>query len=289
SSRVLSSSDDPGKYTDYDEDMFNFMYYGIPLPGMQRTPRAEQSNNRERDIDDVEELVRTAAADDVTNPDWGLTAPPTVSGTNPGMSQECDVHSAIININTINIANSDDNAHLPERHYKTTNMISVSKTIGRGRGYVDNDAAGLPGNPTASTAGLKPSSTRDSNNQQTSVEMSLTDHSNFVAPIRGEEITGAAWRASTTRHTFGTRLNDDEQLLSMPKLSREDTAALQRELEHKQRECDLMLEVERLRYERSLGEETARQDAVRAKLESDVERLKAARDRMELLQMSAAG
>src|SRR6185436_20016688 len=32
SSRVLSSSDDPGKYTDYDEDMFNFTYYGIPLP-----------------------------------------------------------------------------------------------------------------------------------------------------------------------------------------------------------------------------------------------------------------
>ena len=85
SSRTSLGSDDPGKYTDYDEDMFNYMYYGVPLPGMKVTPQAEQSISSERDI---EELALSLAADDTADPDWGLTAPPTVSGTNPGMLQE---------------------------------------------------------------------------------------------------------------------------------------------------------------------------------------------------------
>ena len=55
----------------------------------------------------------------------------------------------------------------------------------------------------------------------------------------------------------------------MPKLSKYDEAVMQRELGQKRREYDLMLEVERLRYERSLVEETARQDAALARLEFD--------------------
>src|SRR6185436_5568752 len=75
----------------------------------------------------------------------------------------------------------------------------------------------------------------------------------------------------------------------MPKLSKYDEAVMQRELGQKRREYDLMSEVERLRYERSLVEETARQDAARAKLEFDAERLRTARNRMEMLQLSAVG
>ena len=61
---------------------------------------------------------------------------------------------------------------------------------------------------------------RDSNNQQDPVEGPPMDHSNFVVPICGEDTAGAAWHASTTRHAFGARLDDDKQLSSMPRLSK---------------------------------------------------------------------
>jgi len=75
--------------------------------------------------------------------------------------------------------------------------------------------------------------------------------------------------------------------MSMPRLSKYDEAAMQRELESKRREYELMMEVERLRYERSMAEEGARQSIARARLEFESERLRTAQDRLE--QLSVVG
>src|SRR6185436_407442 len=267
-----SSSDDIGSYTEYEQDIIGLMYYGIPLPGMRVRPNP--SANIERDIDDIEGLVRTAAANVAEDPDWGLAAPTTASGTNPGMLQGCDIHSAI-------------ESQPPEQHY--TCMISASNSIGRGRGHITEKVTGLPGKPVAGTVSAEHSST-DPNNQQDLAGDPPTDHSNFVAPFYGEADAGAAWRGGTTRHDFGTRPDDDlEQQLSMPRLTRYNEVALQRELDQQRREFDLKLEVERLRHERDMTEELARQNMARARMEFEAERLRVARERMETLQLSAVG
>src|SRR6185436_1250967 len=115
-----------------------------------------------------------------------------------------------------------------------------------------------------------------------------TVHSNFVVPIHGNDAE-ASGHAGTARHDFGAHLDDDddEWRMSMPRLSRYDEAAMQRELEAKRREHELMMEVERLRHERSMAEEGARQSVARAKLEFESERLRMKQDRLE--QLSTVG
>ena len=265
------SSDDIGKYTDYEEDMYAYMRYGVPLPGMPRIPQTEQSRTSEETKEEV-----WPVSCDAEDPGWGLTAPHTVSGTNPGTSQGCDSYSAIV-------------MHLPERRYMT-NMISTSKSVGRGRSRVTESTVELPGKPTVSTAGMLPSSTEGPTNQREDIrQLPPMDHSNnYVKPFCGDDNTGASWRASTTRHDLGARL-EDEQQFSMPRLSHVDEVAQQRDLEAKKREYDLMLEVERLRYERSMAEEMARQDVMRVRMELESERLRAAQDRLGAMQLSAVG
>ena len=265
------SSDDIGMYTDYEEDMYAYMRYGVPLPGMPIIPQTEQRRTSE----ETEEEVWPVSGD-AEDPGWGLTAPHTVSGTNPGTSQGCDSYSAII-------------MHLPERRY-TINMISTSKSVGRGRRRDTEDTVKLPGKLTVSTAGMMPGSMEGPTDQQEDIrQLPPTDHSNkYVKPFCGNDNIEASWRASTTRHDLDARL-EDEQQFSMPRLSHVDEVAQQRCLEAKRREYDLMLEVERLRYERSMAEEIARQDVMRVRIELESERLRAAQDRLGAMQLSAVG
>src|SRR6185436_14755335 len=107
--------------------------------------------------------------------------------------------------------------------------------------------------------GIVLSSMRDLNNQQDPVEGPPKVYSNFVVPIC-ENDAEASGRAGMARRDFSAHLDDDERRMNMPRLSKYDEATFQRELDSKRREYDLMLEVERLRYEQSMAEKGARQE-----------------------------
>ena len=232
----------------------------------------------EYDIDEINELAEAAVSDDTDDLGWGLTAPPTVSGTNPGMLQGCSNYSAIY-------------AQPPEQHYNIC-MISAARSVGRGRGHgapppqAATDAVGITGAPAAGTDSVKQGSADGPTDRQGTDMVPPTDRSNFVAPRYGGARAGV-WQESTTYHSSGALPDDERFDMSMPRLTDYDREpAMRRELEQRRQEYELRLEIERLRYERSLAEEAAQHEVARLRLEMESERARVAQ-RVDYMQLSA--